>query len=81
MDSEKAPTGDFPGDIGDEPEEWRHHYFWLDQLGAIEARFVGDHRSVGDPTGDEDVDGNPGAVQVSFAMIALSASSAALEGP
>ena len=64
MHAKKAPTGDFPGSLGDEPEEWRHHYFWLDHLGAIEARFFRHHRSVGDPTGDQDVDGDPGAVEV-----------------
>ena len=36
---------------------------WI-SFASIEARFVGDHRSVGDPTGDEDVDGDPGAIEV-----------------
>jgi hypothetical protein len=80
MYSEEAPARHFPGCIGDTPEERRHHNLGLDQLGAIEARFIGDHRRVGHPAGNEHVDGDAGALR-SFAMIALSASSAALEGP
>jgi hypothetical protein len=64
MDSEKAPTGDFPGGIGDEPEEWRHHGFLVGSSGAIEARFVGHHRSIGDPAGDQNIDRDGGAAEV-----------------
>jgi hypothetical protein len=64
MYSEEPPTRHFPGCIGDKPEERRHHNVWLDQLGAIEARFIGDHRGVGHAAGDQHVDGDAGAVQV-----------------
>jgi hypothetical protein len=80
MDSEKAPTRHVPSGIGNEPEERRHHNLRLDQLGAIEARFVRDHRGVGDPAGDEDVHRDAGAVEV-LRHDCASASSAALEGP
>jgi hypothetical protein len=36
----------------------------LDHLGSIKARFVGHHRSVGDPAWNQDVNSHPGAVQV-----------------
>jgi hypothetical protein len=64
MDSEKAPTGDFPGSIGDEPNQRRRHDLRLDHLGAIEARVVGHHRRVGDPAGHQNVDGHTGTVEV-----------------
>src|SRR6266849_7168891 len=52
----------------------------LDHLGSIKARFVGHHRSVGDPAWNQDVNSHP-VPSRSFAMIAQSASSAALDGP
>ena len=79
MDSEKPPTRHFTGGIRDEPEERRRHDLRLDHLGAIEARF-GHHRRVRYAARDQDVNGTP-VPSRSFAMIALRASSAALDGP
>ena len=58
MHSKKPPTGDVPGSIGDEPEERRRHHLWLDQFGAVEARLIGNHRSIGHSTWNQDVHGN-----------------------
>ena len=79
MDTEKPSTRRFPGGIRDEPEERRRHDLRLDHLGAIEARF-GHHRRVRYPAGTRTLTVTP-VPSRSFAMIALSASSAALEGP
>jgi hypothetical protein len=64
MHAKKAPTGDFPGRIGDEPYERRRHDLRLDHLRAIETRIIGHHGSVGDPAGDEDVPCDAGAIEV-----------------
>ena len=51
------------GGIGDEPDERRRHDFRLDHPGPIEARAVGDHRRVGDPARNQNVDGHVAAVE------------------
>jgi len=64
MDSEEPPTRHFLGCIGDKPEQrWRHN-FGLDQLGAIEARFVRDHWGIRHPAWDQDIHRHPGALKV-----------------
>ena len=64
MNAKKAPTGDFPCGIGDEPEQRRHHNLRLDQLGAIEPGFIRDHGVFVTPPGTKDIYGDPGAVQI-----------------
>ena len=64
MNAKKAPAGDFPSGIGDKPQEGRHHNLGLDQLGAIEARFVRDHWGIRHPAWDQDIHRHPGALKV-----------------
>ena len=64
MDAKKPPAGHIAGSLGDEPDQRRRHYFRLDHRGALEPRFVGDHRRIGDPARDQNVDGHSGAVEI-----------------
>jgi hypothetical protein len=79
MDSQKPSTRHFPGGIRDEPKERRRHDLRLDHL----ARSNPDSDTIGVfviPPGTRTLTLTPVPSRF-FTMIALSASSAALEGP
>jgi hypothetical protein len=80
MHREKAPAGDFPGRIRDEPYERRRHDFRLDEAGALETPSSEIIGVLVTPPGTKTLTVTP-LPSRSFAMIALSASSAALDGP
>ncbi len=61
---EKAPAGDVVSTVRYEPDQRRRHDLRLDQLGAVEARLIRNHRRVGHPARDQNIDGHPGAVEV-----------------
>ena len=80
VNTEEPSARDFRGGIGDKPEKRRHHHLRLDQLGAIKPCLSEIIGVLVIPPGTSTLTVTP-VPSRSFAMIALSASSAALEGP
>ena len=80
MDSEKPSTRHFPGGIGDEPEERRHHDLRWISLARSKPASSDTIGVLVIPPGTSTLTVMP-VPSRSFAMIALSASSAALDGP
>ena len=64
MHAKKASVGDLPGSVGNEPDRRCYHDFRLDQLGAIEACLIGNHRSIGRAAGNEDADSDAGTLEI-----------------
>jgi hypothetical protein len=80
MHAKKAPTRDFPGSVRYKPKQRRDHHLRLDHLGALEPASLEIIGVFVIPPGTKTLTVTP-VPSRSFAIIALSASSAALDGP